>query len=128
IGGVQVRRLDGDAPGDWAVTVTAPTAERRVVQYADRVYGLRRVPPPDTDTLAIAAQAGEDTLQAPMPGKIIQVLVAVGDAVTEGQRLVVMEAMKMEFTIKAPHDGQVTRLPVAVGQLVEAGITLAEVI
>ena len=101
-GSVRLRQLDGDAPGDWAVTVTAPTAERRVVQYADRVYGFRRVLPPDTDTLAIAAQAGEDTLQAPMPGKIIQVLVAVGDAVTEGQRLVVMEAMKMEFTIKAP--------------------------
>ncbi len=125
--GPAVRRLDGDAPGDWVVTVDAPTAERRVVTLGEQVYGLRRVPPPDTDTLAHAAQAGEDTLEAPMPGKIIQVLVAVGDRVSEGRRLVVMEAMKMEFTIKAPHDGQVTRLPVAVGQLVEAGAVLAEV-
>jgi biotin carboxyl carrier protein len=63
-----------------------------------------------------------------MPGKIIQVLVGEGETVAEGQRLVVMEAMKMEFTIKAPHDGRVTRLPVRVGQLVEAGTILAEVV
>ena len=62
-----------------------------------------------------------------MPGKVIQVLVAEGDAVEENARLVVMEAMKMELTIRAPHAGQVARLPVQAGQLVDAGTVLVEI-
>ena len=69
----------------------------------------------------------ENGLGAPMPGKVIQVLVAEGDTVEENARLVVMEAMKMEFTIRAPHAGQVARLPVQVGQLVDAGAVLVEI-
>ncbi|HMA36640.1 MAG TPA: biotin carboxylase N-terminal domain-containing protein [Chloroflexia bacterium] len=125
--GVRLRRLDGPAAADWQVQVLAPAPDRLVVSWGGAVYGFLRVPALDTDTMVVAAHAGEDKLEAPMPGKIIQVLVAAGDPVTAGQRLVVMEAMKMEFTIKAPHDGQVARLPVRVGQLVEAGAVLAEV-
>jgi 3-methylcrotonyl-CoA carboxylase alpha subunit len=123
--GVRLRRLDGD-PADVPVRVAA-AGDRLLVWFDARLWVLRRAPRPDTDRLNIAAHVGEDRLDAPMPGKIIQVLVAEGDAVTEGQRLVVMEAMKMEFTIKAPHDGRVTLLPVRVGQLVEAGAALVEV-
>ncbi|MGI8587648.1 MAG: biotin carboxylase N-terminal domain-containing protein [Chloroflexia bacterium] len=125
--GVLLRRLGGDVPGDIPARVSAPSPNRLVVTYDDRTYCLLRVPPLDTDRLGIAAHAGENRLEAPMPGKIIQVLVSEGEEVAEGQRLVVMEAMKMEFTIKAPHDGRVARLPVRVGQLVEAGAELAEV-
>ncbi|HUS14405.1 MAG TPA: biotin/lipoyl-containing protein, partial [Chloroflexia bacterium] len=125
--GVHVRQLDGAAPGDLPATVHSPAAGRLVVTQGATVFALLRVPPLDTDTLDLALHGGEDTCEAPMPGKIIQVLVGEGDAVVEGARLVVMEAMKMEFTIKAPHDGQVARLPVRVGQLVQAGTVLAEV-
>jgi 3-methylcrotonyl-CoA carboxylase alpha subunit len=127
-GGVHLRRLDGEGPLDVPVQVAAPAPDRLVVTWGAQIYALLRLPPLSTDTLGVAAHVGDDKLEAPMPGKIIQVLAGEGDTVDEGQRLVVMEAMKMEFTIKAPHAGRVTRLPVHVGQLVEAGAILAEVV
>ncbi len=59
-----------------------------------------------------------------MPGKVIAVNVAEGDAVTEGQTLVVLEAMKMEMAIKAPRDGVVASVPQAVGAMVGDGDVL----
>jgi len=61
---------------------------------------------------------------APMPGKVVQVLVSEGDSITKGQSLVVLEAMKMEQTITAPADAVVESVRVAVGDQVEAGATL----
>ncbi|HWD56993.1 MAG TPA: biotin/lipoyl-containing protein, partial [Stellaceae bacterium] len=68
-------------------------------------------------------------LSAPMPGRVVQLLVAPGDAVTQGQALIVIEAMKMEHTIAAPRDGTVEAVRYAIGDLVEEGaelIALAE--
>ncbi|MFA7437193.1 biotin carboxylase N-terminal domain-containing protein [Castellaniella sp.] len=65
-------------------------------------------------------------LTAPMPGKILSVSVATGDAVTRGAALMVMEAMKMEHTIEAPHDGIVGEVLFAVGEQVQEGDTLIE--
>ncbi len=64
------------------------------------------------------------TLAAPMPGKIIQVLVAEGDKVTKGQALVVLEAMKMEHTITAPVAGTIATLHYAPGDQVTDGAEL----
>ena len=63
-------------------------------------------------------------LNAPMPGAIIDVRVAVGDEVDAGQIVVVMEAMKMEHRILAPHGGVVTEVFVRVGQQVDNGAAL----
>lgn len=68
------------------------------------------------------ASAGR--LTAPMPGRVLEVLVAVGARVARGQPLVVLEAMKMEHTIAAPADGVVARVAYAAGDLVEEGATL----
>jgi 3-methylcrotonyl-CoA carboxylase alpha subunit len=68
------------------------------------------------------ASAGR--LTAPMPGRILDVLVAPGTRVARGQALMVLEAMKMEHTIAAPADGVVTRVPYAAGDLVEEGAML----
>ncbi len=68
--------------------------------------------------------AGDDRLAAPMPGAVLVVAVAAGDAVVKGQPLVVMEAMKMEHTLRAPHDGTVEALHVAEGDRVAAGTVL----
>ena len=62
-----------------------------------------------------------------MPGKIIEVRVAVGDSVTAGQTLLVMEAMKMEHAVTAGEDGVVSALHVAAGDQVEADALLAVV-
>ena len=61
--------------------------------------------------------AGE--LTAPMPGQVRAVNVSEGDAVTKGQTLLVLEAMKMEIRVQAPFDGVVQSLTVKVGQTVE---------
>ncbi|MDX1381473.1 MAG: biotin carboxylase N-terminal domain-containing protein, partial [Xanthomonadales bacterium] len=71
-----------------------------------------------------AAAGGEHDLRAPMPGKVIALKCKVGDEVTEGQALVVMEAMKMELTLRAPHDGTVAELPHAEGEFVEGDTLL----
>jgi propionyl-CoA carboxylase alpha chain len=74
-----------------------------------------------------AAQVAEGSLLAPMPGSVVAVHVRTGDEVTEGQPLLVMEAMKMQHTIAAPRAGTVTELAASVGRQVEAGAVLAVV-
>jgi biotin carboxyl carrier protein len=63
-------------------------------------------------------------LKAQMPGKIVKILVKAGDAVKKGDRLLVMEAMKMENEIKAAQDGVIKELKVNEGQAVETGAEL----
>jgi 3-methylcrotonyl-CoA carboxylase alpha subunit len=63
-------------------------------------------------------------LVAPMPGKIIQVLVSPGTKVAKGKGLMILEAMKMEHTIVAPMDGVVARVNAAVGDQVQEGAVL----
>ena len=71
-----------------------------------------------------AAEAETGRLTAPMPGKIVALLVALGDVVEKGAPLLVMEAMKMEHTIAAPTAGKVEQLHYAVGDQVAEGAAL----
>jgi len=64
---------------------------------------------------------------APMPGKVIAVDVVEGEAVTKGQRLLVLEAMKMEHALTAPFDGTVAELKVSAGSQVQVETLLARV-
>ncbi|HZU06082.1 MAG TPA: biotin/lipoyl-containing protein [Chloroflexota bacterium] len=64
-------------------------------------------------------------VQAPMVGKILQVLVNVGDEVAEDDPVVVMEAMKMEINVVAPVSGRVVEVRVAPGDAVETDQVLA---
>ena len=61
---------------------------------------------------------------APMPGKILEVMVSVGDFVEKGQTVLVLEAMKMQNSIKALSDFQVTKVHVQEGQSIEKGALL----
>jgi biotin carboxyl carrier protein len=67
---------------------------------------------------------GPRTVQAPMPGRVVRVLVAVGDEVAEHQGVVAIEAMKMQNELKSPKAGKVVRVAVAVGDTVGAGDVL----
>jgi biotin carboxyl carrier protein len=71
--------------------------------------------------------AGEQEIVAPMPGKVVRVLVAPGDQVTVRQGLVVVEAMKMENELRSPKDGRVKDVRVRQGMTVEAGRVLVVV-
>jgi biotin carboxyl carrier protein len=106
--------VDGAAP-DLVVTVDNVSVPLKLQTARAKVAG-RAAPPP---------KAGPVAVQSPMPGKVVKVLVAVGDEVKAGQGVVVVEAMKMENELKAPKDGKVKSVAVKEGQPVEAGQTLA---
>lgn len=78
---------------------------------------------PDFESEA-EALAGGDAVKAPMPGKIIAVNVAAGDAVEKGQTVAVMEAMKMEHSLTAPRDGVVESVNAELGAQVPEGQVL----
>ena len=63
-------------------------------------------------------------IEAPMPGKVTAIYVSVGDSVMEGQRLAVLEAMKMEHALVAPRDGVVAEVLAEAGDQIEAGAAL----
>jgi 3-methylcrotonyl-CoA carboxylase alpha subunit len=71
--------------------------------------------------------AADGAILAPMPGRIIAVEVAAGERVAKGQKLVTLEAMKMEHTLTAPFDGTVAELNATAGAQVTEGATLVRV-
>lgn len=71
--------------------------------------------------------AGPRAVKAPMPGRVVRVLAAVGDEVVEQQGVIVIEAMKMQNELKSPKAGKVARAAVAVGDTVGAGDVLVVV-
>lgn len=105
----------GPAPGELTLHVGG-----RVFSAAVNGRSRRRV-------AWVGATAGAQRVVAPMPGKILRVLVTAGDAVTSGQGLVVVEAMKMENELRSPRAGTVTQLPAVEGALVEANTVLVVV-
>ena len=70
---------------------------------------------------------GQQSLTAPMPGKVVRVLCAAGDEVTAGQGILVVEAMKMQNEIKSPKAGRVLEIRVSEGATVTANQVLAVV-
>ena len=71
-----------------------------------------------------SSQTGNISVTAPMPGKVLAVKVKVGDSVTSGAPVLVLEAMKMENDIVAPKDGKVVAVNVKAGDSVESGAVL----
>ena len=74
-----------------------------------------------------AEAEGRQQIAAPMPGKVVRLLVKAGDAVKAGQGLLVVEAMKMQNEIRSPKSGTVERVLVREGQTVNAGEVLCVV-
>lgn len=76
---------------------------------------------------AASASAGVDDKVAPMGGMIVELSVTQGDAVTAGQQLLIMEAMKMKQVVTAHKDGTVEKIHVEAGQAVDAGQPLVAI-
>ena len=73
---------------------------------------------------AAGVRSGPLEVKAIIPGKVAAVLVAVGDSVTAGERLLVIEAMKMQNELRAPRDGTIARVNVAPGENIDVGDVL----
>ena len=82
---------------------------------------------PGSGGAAGGSAASDGSLVSPMPGRIISVDVRQGDSVTKGQKLLTLEAMKMEHSLIAPFDGIVAELNAAEGAQVTEGTLLARI-
>ncbi|MGI6092867.1 MAG: acetyl-CoA carboxylase biotin carboxyl carrier protein subunit [Veillonellaceae bacterium] len=71
-----------------------------------------------------AVSTGEGAVKAPMPGKILDILVKPGDSVKQGATMLILEAMKMKNEIVAPHDAKISEVRVASGATVSTGDVL----
>jgi biotin carboxyl carrier protein len=129
----QLKRVAQVEPGVYSVLSEGRSFEVRMIETAGgprlEVDG-QRFPaevydPRDQGRKSEAALAtGRQNIAAPMPGKVIRVLVREGDAVEVGQGLVVVEAMKMQNEMKALRVGNVVEVRVRDGETVSAGDTL----
>ena len=104
-------------------TVVARSRDRVLVALAGRVYIFET----GEEARQAAAGMGSGTVVAPMPGKVLAVLVAPGERVAIGQPLVVLEAMKMESTLTADVAGSVRTVGAVAGATVAGGDVLVEI-
>ncbi len=95
------------------------------VQLRGRVWKLNRVDP--TRAAAVGAASGAGAAHAPMPGVVVSVLVTKGQAVQQGDALMVIESMKLQMTISADMKGVVVDLPLALGQTFQRNDMLVRV-
>ena len=97
------------------------------VQLRDRLFSARIIDRKHRKIGTEASAEGPQHLVAPMPGKVVKVLLQTGDEVTAGQGVVVVEAMKMQNEIKSPKTGRVIEIRVSAGATVNANQILAVV-
>jgi biotin carboxyl carrier protein len=103
-------------PGGYHVVLPEDSQEVELADATRTSVGLAR-----------KAAAGPARVAAPMPGKVVRLLVEPGQEVAAGQGLVVIEAMKMENELRSPRAGRVKELLVAEGQAVDAAAPIAVV-
>ena len=121
---------------------TAPVNEHAWMMVDERPYellfdpdlrwvagknGLHPVEVRDLEAMAPRHRSGDGRLKAPIPGLIARYLVDVGDEVTAGQPVVILEAMKMENEVRSPTDGIVEAIHVPPGETVASNTLLVEI-
>jgi 3-methylcrotonyl-CoA carboxylase alpha subunit len=116
--GERLSLVEGDAAEAFTLT---PESDGCTLRMGGEAWRLHRR---DPHAPAGEDAAGENRLSAPIPGRVVKLLVAVGEAVVKGQLLAVLEAMKTEIKIVAPRDGVVAHLGCAEGETVEEGIEI----
>jgi biotin carboxyl carrier protein len=119
-------------PGIYSVLLNGRSYQAQVEEGVVTVNGFRfevevRDPRRWNRQSRAGAGAGAQSVKAPMPGKVVRVLVAVGDAVEAGQGIVVVEAMKMQNELKSPRAGKVIAISAKMGATVTAGEVLAAI-
>jgi 3-methylcrotonyl-CoA carboxylase alpha subunit len=110
--------VDGIGPADDIAASAVADDEAYVLRHIRQT----RVRLKDFSVASAMAEAGDGMVKAPMHGRVLQLFVSDGDSVAPGQRLAIIEAMKMEHTLHAPFAGVVRHVAVAAGaQVVEGG-------
>jgi len=122
-----------DVDDSLAAIIDGETHQATVIEYQQQLHvfteqGQSLFALPDTVGQHHHEDAVQGQLTAPMPGTIVAVLVKSGDKIKRGDRLVILEAMKMEHTVCSPHDGIVEEIHYDVGEQVSEGSELLVVI
>jgi biotin carboxyl carrier protein len=134
IDGEAIQPADGDIvetePGVYSVLVNGEAYEVRVagaeITVNGRQFGFEIDDPRQwKPSVGAAGATGRASITAPMPGRVVRVLVAIGDEVETGQGIVVVEAMKMQNELRAPRVGRVTAIQAKENDSVNAGAVLA---
>jgi 3-methylcrotonyl-CoA carboxylase alpha subunit len=112
-----------------AVDGVPAALDATAIEAADAIYVLRQgrqtvVRRADLGSGDLDHADGDGQIKAPMHGKVLALLVSNGEEVEKGQRLVIVEAMKMEHALTAPHGGRVAGIAVAAGSQVAEGAKL----
>ena len=116
--GEDLTLVEGDASLAFSLT---PEVEGCTIHLGEERWRLHRrdpLAPPGEDA------AGESRLAAPIPGRVVKLLVGVGESVAKGQLLAVLEAMKTEIKITAPREGVVAHLGCAEGENIDEGVEI----
>ena len=118
-------KLEVAAPPEWPDEVYSSTAEPAValVTKKGQTFAIAL----DHERGTLGTSIGDGAILAPMPGKLIALDVSEGQEVRQGERLMVLEAMKMEHALTAPFAGRVADLPVKLGAQVEVEALLARI-
>ncbi len=127
----RMRAADGAEAVEVVLVVDGATRRAVVVRAGDRLLvaldGRAHAFAFGEEARGDAAGTGVGVVVAPMPGRIVRVLVAAGDAVEAGQPLVVLEAMKMETALRAEIAGTVAVVAATEGAMVDGGAVLIEI-
>lgn len=113
-----------DLGGTSAPVAPVPVAAAPVAAPVAAAPAPAAAPTP-APAAAPAGGKGSIEVTSPMPGKILDVKAKVGDSVSRGQVILILEAMKMENEVVAPEDGTIASIDVAAGAMVESGDVLA---
>ena len=116
---VEVEQGEAMLVDEYEAFAPAPAAPVAAAPVAAAPAAAAPAPAP-----AAAALAAGEVVKSPMPGNILKINVSQGQAVKEGDVLIVLEAMKMENEITAPKAGSIAQIAVSKGQVVETGSPL----
>jgi biotin carboxyl carrier protein len=124
-------RIETPEPGVYSILIDGRSYDAYVenggVTVCGRRYEIEVRDPRRWRRQSAAGSHGGVNVSAPMPGKVVRVLVSLGDSVEAGQGIAVVEAMKMQNELKAARAGKVVKLSAKPGAAVSAGEVLASI-
>ena len=119
--------IEASGPGIFSILIEGSSYQATVlgpgsIQVNGHVFAVEIFDPRELRARSSAGESqGRQNIAAPMPGKVVRLLVAAGDAVEAGQGLIVVEAMKMQNEMKSPKAGTVVEVKTKDGATVSAG-------
>jgi len=128
IGDIQARPIQAEVDGEifevWPEETLIPSETSLTVSSTPQI--AHPVPPVESSGSSVKSSKKTSTVIAPIPGVIVEITAKIGDSVTYGQELCVLEAMKMKNSIRANRDGSIKNILISIGDHVRQSQALME--